>query len=78
LRPTTAFQPHFNYSVGEHVSTELQFRDALKRRAEENTLATGTEHNYEMRDPTEIAERTPFPEHDDIINAQGRRLANAQ
>lgn len=71
LRPTTAFQPHFNYSVGSYVETEQQFRDTLKRRAEANTIATGTEHNYEMRDPGDLRD-TPYPDHDDILNTRAR------
>lgn len=71
LRPTTAFQPHFNYSVGSYVQTEQEFRDTLKRRAEANTIATGTEHNYEMRDPGELRD-TPYPDHDDILNTRAR------
>jgi hypothetical protein len=76
LRDRSAFQPHYNYSVGQYVDTELSFSDALKRRAEENTIATGTEHDYEMRDPAELARHTPFPDHDDIINTQARALAD--
>jgi len=60
--------------VGQYVDTELAFTDALKRRAEENTIATGTDHAYEMRDPAELARHTPFPDHDDIINDQARAL----
>lgn len=77
LRPTTAFQPHYNYAVGARVDTELEFRDQLKRRAEENSIATGTDHNYEMRDPSEMAQMTPFPDHDDIINTQTRNIVDA-
>lgn len=76
IRSQTAFQPHFNYSVGQYVDTEYSFSEALKYRAEENTIATGTEHQYEMRDPSELAETTPFPDHDDIINTQGRAIAD--
>jgi hypothetical protein len=74
IRNRSAFQPHFNYSVGGYVDTPLAFNDALKRRAEENTIATGTEHNYEMRDPAELATTVPFPDHDDILNDQGRAI----
>ena len=72
LRPTSAFQPHFNYSVGAYVDTEQQFTDMLKRRADENTLVTGTAHEYEMRDPAELARHIPYPDHDDILNDQAR------
>ena len=75
IRPASPFQPHFNYSVGQYVETESQFVTALRRRADENTIATGTEHTYEMRDPAELARHTPFPESDDIINTQSRELA---
>lgn len=71
----SAFQPHFNYSVGEYVSTERDFTTALRRRADENTLATGTEHVYEMRDPAELARDTPYPASDDILNTQARELS---
>lgn len=74
LRNRTAFQPHFNYSVGKYVDTELAFTDTLKRRAEENSLATGTDHVYEMRDPAELARHTPYPQSDDILNDQARAL----
>jgi hypothetical protein len=74
----TAFQPHFNYSVGSYVKTEQEFRDTLKRRAEENTFATGTEHNYEMRDPAELARNVPYPDHDDVLNLQAKRMNDAR
>jgi hypothetical protein len=72
VRARTAFQPHYNYSVGAHVDTELAFNDLLKRRAEENTIRTGTLHEYEFRDPAELARHTPFPQADDILNDQAR------
>lgn len=75
LRSATAFQPHFNYSVGAYVDTEKAFTEKLRRTAEENTIATGTEHHYEMRDPAELARHTPYPDHDDILNTQGREIA---
>jgi len=77
LRSHTAFQPHFNYSVGRYIQTELEFRDTLKRRAEENTIATGTEHDYEMRDPGELAAHVPYPEHDDILNTRAKVINDA-
>lgn len=77
IRNRTAFQPHYNTSVGAHVDTELQFKDMLKRRAEENTLATGTYHEYEMRDPGDL-KQTPYPQEDDILNKQGRELYAAR
>jgi hypothetical protein len=75
LAPTTAFQPHFNYSVGSYVRTESEFKSMLRRRADENSIATGTTHTYEMVDPGVMKEQVPFPEHDDILNTQGRAIA---
>jgi len=76
LRSRTAFQPHFNYSVGAYVTTEQQFKDTLARRAEENTIQTGTYHNYEMRDPGELSQ-VPYPDHDDILNTRARIINDA-
>lgn len=76
LRPTTAFQPHYNYSVGHYVNSEREFRDILNREADHNSLYTGTEHNYEMRDPSELGSTAPFPDSDDILNTQGREIAS--
>lgn len=41
---------HYNHAVGEFVSGKHSFRDALKRRGEEQSIRTGTEHNYEPVD----------------------------
>lgn len=76
LRPTAAFQPHFNYSVGQYVNTETEFKSVLSRCADENSLKTGTDHVYEMRDPSELAATgVPYPQSDDILNAQGKAIA---
>jgi hypothetical protein len=40
------FREHWNPSVGQRVRSEREFRDALKRKSEENFLATGFESNY--------------------------------
>ena len=76
IRSISAFQPHWNPSVGSYVQTELEFKDKLKLAAEENTLATGTYHNYEMRDPGELRE-TPFPQEDEILNSQAKAVRDA-
>ena len=76
IRNRTAFQPHYNTSVGSYVTTEQQFKDQLKLRAEENSLATGTYHEYEMRDPGELT-TVPYPDHDDILNTRSRMISDA-
>lgn len=40
-----AFQPHFNYSVGQYVSTKAEFKDALKKGGDaHNTTYSMIEH----------------------------------
>lgn len=46
--PTDA---HYNSSVGEYVRNDREFRDALKRKSEANSVATGIDHNYVPVDP---------------------------
>lgn len=41
---------HYNAAVGQFVGGKHDFRDALKRKSEEQTLRTGIEHNYEPVD----------------------------
>lgn len=48
------FTPHFNIATGQYVSSDKEFREALKRTAEDNTLQTGTEHSYEPVYPSEL------------------------
>jgi hypothetical protein len=40
------FQPHFNESVGEYVSSPADFHDALKRKAEDNWTEMGEPSGY--------------------------------
>lgn len=54
----SSFIPHFNHAVGAHVSSDREFNDLLKIRSEENTLRTGTEHNYTRIDPGDSPEPT--------------------
>lgn len=66
---TPAFHPHFNHAVGEYVSNDAQFRDALKRGSERNTLATGMDHDYEPHYPGDI----PAPTSDtEILETRAR------
>lgn len=51
---TTGLAPHFSHAVGEFVTNNRSFDDALKRRAEENTRRTGAEHSYVRIDPGDI------------------------
>lgn len=55
LQPAPAFKPHWNAAVGGWVNNRREFEDALHRSADANAEKTGAEHNYEMRDPGELA-----------------------
>jgi len=46
---------HFSDQLDMHVSSERQFNDGLKRKAEEYTARTGMEVHYETVDPTDPA-----------------------
>ena len=50
--PMAAFQPHFNHSVGEYVTSKQDFMDVLKRKSDEAST-TGVEHNYQYVDPAD-------------------------
>lgn len=52
--PNGSFQPHFNWAVGTYVRNEAEYRDELKRCAERNSIATGTDHVYEPRMMSEV------------------------
>lgn len=53
------FTPHFNYATGKYVSTDREFRDALKRTAEDNSNLTGIEHSYSPIYPDEMKTMVP-------------------
>ena len=45
------FQPHFNNTVGEPVTSLHDFKEKLAAKARAQTEATGIEHTYAMTDP---------------------------
>ena len=57
FRQQTSFREHFNNSTGTYVTNQRQFRDDLKRGAEEATRKTGVFHDYE---PVDYADREKF------------------
>jgi hypothetical protein len=74
FRATPAFQPHFNHSVGQFVSTDREYRDALKRCAEDQSARTGIDADYQPRYPgdTERPDTTPTEKlrHDNAVRAR--------
>lgn len=48
------FVPHFNHSVGRYVTSDADFRDALKQASEQAYDNTGIEHNYVPVEPREV------------------------
>lgn len=65
------FRPHYNYSVGKYVNNDREFRDALKYRGEQNSLATGLDTDYQPRYP---GETEPIREADGVLDETARRL----
>ena len=66
-----AFKPHFNYAVGKFVRTDKEFRDELKRCAERNSIATGTDHDYQPRYGSDLQ---PIREADQVLEDRARNL----
>lgn len=54
---TSAFKPHFNYSVGQYVNNDREFKDALKRGADVNSEKTGIAHDYTPFYPSDIKDK---------------------
>lgn len=50
-----SFQPHFNQTVGEPVTSLRDFHEKLAAKARANTEATGIEHVYTTTDPRDRA-----------------------
>lgn len=44
------FTPHYNSAVGKYISNEHEFREELRRKSDETSESSGTEHNYTMVD----------------------------
>lgn len=70
------FEPHYNWSVGRYVTTRQDFEDALKRCAEDNSVATGIDHDYEARYSRDMPE-APYRQADEILETKGRIVAEA-
>jgi hypothetical protein len=70
------FVPHFNHAVGRYVTSDRDFRDALKVCAEVNSVATGMDHCYEPRYPADMTQ-VPYPEADGVLEEKGRIVAKA-
>jgi hypothetical protein len=51
----TPFTPHYNQSIGRHVSSRRQFQDEVHRMNEYNTARTGIEHNARVVDFQDLA-----------------------
>jgi hypothetical protein len=64
-------RPHFNYSVGRYINNDREFRDALKRRGEQNSLATGLDTDYQPKYP---GETEPIREADGVLDDTARNI----
>jgi hypothetical protein len=71
FRTQTAFQPHFNQTLGHHVNNAAEFKDGLKRASEEATLKTGMEHDFQ---PVDLADHQTFGISDNEAQEQKDRI----
>jgi fibronectin type 3 domain-containing protein len=55
----SSFQPHFNYSVGEYVTSLQHFKDTLSRKGDLLSERLGTEHRYAYHDHNDKLGVTP-------------------
>jgi len=75
LAPSRAFQPHYNHAVGQYVSTDSEFRDALKRCSDRSTAETGIPHDFQPRYPGDIP-APPYREADGVLDTRARNLSD--
>ena len=66
------FQPHYNWSLGEYVNNDREYRDHLKRAAERNSQATGLTHEYEPRYPGDTT--VPYPDADGALEDRAKLI----
>jgi DNA-directed RNA polymerase subunit RPC12/RpoP len=71
FRTQTAFQPHFNQTLGHHVNNDREFRDGLKRASEDATVKTGMEHDFQ---PVDLADHQAFGISDNEADEQKDRI----
>jgi hypothetical protein len=74
LQPGSVFRPHYNYSVGKYVNNDREFRDALKYRGEQNSLATGLDTDYQPKYP---GESEPIRSADGVLDETAKRIRDA-
>ena len=46
----SSFQPHYNYSVGEYVTSMQHFRDTLSRKSDDLSSRLGIDHHFTVHD----------------------------
>jgi len=64
------FTPHFNVSLGRHVSSRQDFLEGLKAASDSATERTGIPHNYV---PIDIADRDAFGATDESMDDYHRQ-----
>lgn len=47
------FQPHFNYSIGEYVTSRADFNDKLRAKSDAMSERLGFTTNYQPVDPAD-------------------------
>ena len=68
------FEAHYNWSIGQYVNNDREYRDGLKRAAERNSIATGLTHTYEPRYPGDTT--VPYPQADQPLEDRAKLIAD--
>lgn len=63
---------HFNTSVGVHVNSERELRDAIKRKSDEASERNGIETNLEYLSRADMADASAHGITDEGLESQAR------
>jgi hypothetical protein len=64
---------HWNTAVGQYVSNRAEMSDALKRQSEEASVRTGTEHDFQLVEPADMADAKAHGVNEDTLEESRRR-----
>lgn len=62
-------EPHYNYAVGQHISSMGQFTSELHRRSDELSETTGADHNFQ---PVDLTDKKALGVTDEGLDTQAK------
>jgi predicted nucleic acid-binding Zn-ribbon protein len=68
-----SMKEHWNQAVGQYVSNRSEMTDALKRQSEEASVRTGIDHEFELVEPSEMADAKAHGVDEDTLEESRRR-----